>query len=360
MKVAVFPAAHDASGKYRLEWPSKELQAQGLDISIYYDRKFQRVMQPSPFGDKCVDILGDIDFDVAVFQRTLTRHLVELMHVLQSKGVAIVQEIDDGFSWLPLHNPARQKTDPFVNRDENWMWLEKACQMADWVTCTTDGLAEFYGSHGRVSVIPNYAPRWYTDIPRPELGDRSVIGWTGSVHTHGKDLQVTEGAIAKAVALTDARLRVVGTGEGVARCLKSGEPEATGWVDIEDYPVEMSKFDVGIVPLQMNRFNDQGKSWLKFLEFSALGIPCIASPTRDNLKLAHMGIGSIAENPEEWLMEATSLLLDKDWREERGAKTRQYVRDHLTIEGNAYQWTDAWRNAHAIRHGGLVDSMASV
>ncbi len=364
MKVVVHPCDRkNASALYRLVWPAEALIQQGHDISIRYDIPYKLKRVRSRFADRLdmadqvKGIQGTVSGDVVVLQRPLKREWYEAMKCLQARGIAVVVEIDDLFSKLPLHNPVRRDCDPFLNPHENYVWLEKMCEIADWVTVTTDGLAEQYGGHGRVSVIPNYMPRWYTEIPRPDLGDRPVIGWTGSIHTHRGDLRVTKGAIGKAISLTDARIRVVGTGEGVAESLETPEPESTGWVDIDRYPLEMSKFDVGIVPLQSNPFNVSGKSWLKFLEFSSLGIPCIASPTRDNLKLAHMGIGFIAENPEEWLAESVSLLLDKGWREDQGAKARRYVRDHLTIEGNIHQWANAWRNAYAVRQGGLVNAV---
>ncbi len=358
MRIVVHPCQEgNASATYRLVWPAEELIKQGHNISIQYDQPYMVQRLRTHFTDEVKAIQSKVEADVVVLQRPLQREWFEMTKLLQEMGIAVVVELDDAFHCLPLHNPVRKDVDPFTNPNQNYKWMEKTCAIADWVTVTTDALAEHYAPHGRVSVIPNYMPRWYTEIPRPDLGERPVIGWTGSVHTHGGDLRVTKGAIATAVKLTDARLRVVGTGEGVAKCLESDEPESTGWVPIENYPLEMSKFDVGIVPLQMNRFN-QSKSWLKLCEFSALGIPAVASPTRDNLKLAALGVGMIAETPEEWLMECMALLLDKDYREDKGAKARQYVRDHLTIEDNAYQWMRAWENAYAIRQGGLVDGAA--
>src|SRR5690606_32644218 len=137
----------------------------------------------------------------------------------------------------PRHNPA-------TNREH----LARACRVADLVTVTTPTLARRYGAHGRVAVLPNMVPAAYLEVAGG--GDGATIGWTGSLTTHPTDLQVTRGAVARAAEATGAHVRVVGTGVGVADALGLSEPpEATGWIDIGDYPTEMAKVDVGIVPL---------------------------------------------------------------------------------------------------------------
>jgi hypothetical protein len=52
------------------------------------------------------EVNEEIDADVVVFQRSLTRQKVELMAAIRRRGAAIVVEIDDDFSALPLRHPA--------------------------------------------------------------------------------------------------------------------------------------------------------------------------------------------------------------------------------------------------------------
>jgi hypothetical protein len=347
MKTVIHPCGEgNASALYRLVWPAEILQSQGHDIEIRYDFSYMGIRQPG-LVDRVVGIQGDVDGDVIVFQRPLRREWYELMGHLQDRGIAVVVELDDAFHCIPMHNPARKEADPFGNPDKNYLWLERACERADWVTCTTDALARHYAPHGRVSVIPNYMPKWYTEIPRPEQGDVPMIGWTGTVQNHGRDLHVTKGSIGRALELSGAQLGIVGTGKGVADALNSVKPSTTtGWISISEYPVRMAEFDVGMVPLQLNRFN-MSKSWLKVCEFASLGIPVVASPTEDNIKAAALGLCTLAESPEQWLAESLVLLGDRELREERGRAARSLVTNQLTIEDNAYQWGQAWSAAYA-------------
>ena len=110
---------------------------------------------------------------------------------------------------------------------------------------------------------------------------------------------------------------------------------------IDRYPIEMAKFDVGIVPLKVNRFNN-AKSNLKMAEFAALGVAVIGSPTDPNCIAAELGMGVIAHDPLEWAFFATKLLSDRKMRDDLGLAARQFVIDNYTIEQNAYKWHEAW------------------
>jgi glycosyltransferase involved in cell wall biosynthesis len=158
--------------------------------------------------------------------------------------------------------------------------------------------------------------------------------------THVGDLDVTQGAIGRALADTDAELRIIGTGKGVSEALDAPVAEATGWVELEDYPWELGKLDVGLVPLKLNRFN-KAKSWLKGLEMASLGVPFVASGTEQYMQLRKRGIGRIAESPEEWQTKVTRLIEDAPLREELGEQAREAA-ESLTIESHCEEWLEAW------------------
>jgi hypothetical protein len=121
---------------------------------------------------------------------------------------------------------------------------------------------------------------------------------------------------------------------------------ASEWVSLKEYPYYMSQFDIGIVPLDLTPFN-QAKSWLKGLEFAALGVPFLASPTEPYVLLnVAYGIGTLAKH-RKWLPTLKKVLAD---HAEIGADHREKVVRHaLTIEDQAWQWRDAWLAAHWYR-----------
>lgn len=357
MRIDVHPADSGACGWYRLRFVAQALAAQGHDIRLRGDASYRAVMAPSAFGDRCVGLDQPVGADVVVLQRPLHRHRYELIQALQAQGVAVVVEVDDDFHSIHNANPAWVTTNPLNNADMNRDWLKKSCAIADLVTVSTPSLATRYGSHGRCVVLRNCIPEKYLDLDASLYSekylvglrsDRVTVGWSGSVATHPTDLQVVGDGVARALARSDARFVVVGTGKGVASRLSlAQEPEATGWVPIEAYPEALALLDVGIVPLALTEFNE-AKSYLKGLEMAAVGVPFVASPTGEYRRLSLDGIGWVAESPAEWAIFVEQLARDRAHREALAEAGRELVRTEHTVEGNAWRWLEAWESAREL------------
>lgn len=287
-------------------------------------------------------------FDVVVFQRPARTQMLSHITRLQAAGIAVVIDMDDDFSALPSNNAAFKSFHPKYSPESNWQNIEKACRLADLVTVSTASLAERYGSHGRVRVLPNYVPSWYlrTDAHREDV----TVGWSGDMATHPGDLEVTRGAVQRALEGTDAKFGVVGIGNGVRDALDlSSEPDKTGWCDIGgEYQRAIAELSIGIVPLASHAFN-RGKSWLKGLEYSSVGVPFIATGTPEYLKLYEQGAGLIANKPRQWETQLRQLITDDAYRTEMGERGRE-VASKLTIEDNAWRFIEAWQDAYLNRN----------
>jgi glycosyltransferase involved in cell wall biosynthesis len=294
-------------------------------------------------GDGRVVGVLDMDCDVLVLQRPMHDWMAAAIPFFQRKGVRVVVEIDDDFSTLHPQNTSFRHFHPTRNPFANWHHLADACGKADLVTVTTAALAERYGHHGRVRVLPNYVSARLLDLPRDS--DGRTVGWAGVVLDHPSDLQATHGGVAMAVEDMDARFLNVGTGDRVQQNLGlRGQVEATGWVDMDRYFREITRFDVGIAPLADTRFN-QAKSGLKLIEAAACGVPCVASARREYRDLARQGIGVLAgDRASEWRREVKRLLESPARRDELSEQARQAVRDHHTIETNAWKWAECWES----------------
>lgn len=374
MRVTVHPAGEDACGLYRMVEPARVLADQGADVDCTRTLtwRFSRTDDDRPYR-----LVDEVDADVVVFQRPLARVKFDMIRCLQAAGVAVVVELDDDFgnvhprnaAWAAAHpewmTPAEAAergvttSERLTRGDHQWVrtpgvvswssnvWLRKACQVADLVTVTTPALAERYAPHGRVAVLPNLVPARYLDVTAAPH-DGTVVGWGGSVNTHPDDLESTGGGIAQAVDDTGARFHVVGTGVGVRKALGlDDEPTATGWVELADWPHALAGLDVGIVPLAANRF-DEAKSALKMMEYAAVGVPSVVSPTPDNVRMYKLGIGLLATSPDEWRKQVRRLIENTDERVSMAEEGRAIMADH-TYEGHAGRWFDAWAQARANR-----------
>lgn len=280
------------------------------------------------------------DADVVVLQRPFTDVLADSVPMLQAQGVKVVVEIDDDFEAISPRNISWSSVHPKYSPRRNWDHLRRACDAADLVVVSTPALAETYGKHGRVTVVPNFVPESYQWIPRP-WHEEVRVGWSGSIETHPDDLQECGQGVANAIRATRSQFYVVGTGKGVKRALGlNSQPMSCGWQPISIYPAMLAEIDVGIVPLKLDRFNE-AKSWLKGLEMAAVGTPFVASPTGAYLELLTRGAGLVAHKPRDWEALVARLVRNAGEREELAGMGRE-VAASLTVEANCDRFWDAW------------------
>lgn len=345
MKVNVYPADEGGCGAYRMRWPAEALAAQGAEVEVIgadqpEERQIMATWHTDHHGERRLIAVRRPDADVVVIQRPLTDTLSGSIRLLQDQGVVVVVEIDDDFEAIHPRNVSWSSVHPRTSPRRNWEHLRAACAQADHVVVSTPALARRYGRHGRVSIVPNLVPERYLSIeatPNPA----TWVGWSGSVDTHPDDLQQCGPAVVRTLRSTGARMAVVGTGRGVGRALGLDDaPVACGWQPLEVYPEAVAQFDVGIVPLADTAFN-QAKSWLKGLEYAALGVPFVASPTEPYRSLVALGAGELATRPKDWERALKRLVVDEGWRAERAAAGRE-VAAGLTIEAHCERWWEAW------------------
>lgn len=325
MRVALQPADTGGCGFYRIREPHRVLAAAGHDVHL--------IDEPAvPEGT-----------DVVVIQRPLHRVFVErTIPTLREHGVAVVVEIDDDFSAIQRDNVSWARTHPARSPDRNVHWLGKACAAADLVTCTTPALARRYGG-GRAVVLPNYVPESYLTIPRPEH-DGVRVGWAGWSGTHPGDLEVLGDAVARAKRRAEFEFVALGGSDTLDKLGVEGEYRP--WADLEDYPAELARLDVGLVPLADNAFN-RAKSALKLMEYAALGVLPIVSPTPDNERMRGHLVGLVlsARKPADWQSRILNAVRPHD-------EARTALRSAMsawTYEANAWRWLEAWESAIARR-----------
>lgn len=334
--VRVFPSDGTGCGTYRMIWPGQAAGTSGKPVQV-------AVKSPQIAVDPRGQIQG-IDIgkaDVVVFQRPASYQMQQVIPILQEHGVKVVIDMDDSLSKIHPRNKAHAYYDPRTNHKNNWMHAQAACDMADLVTVTTEALAEEYGHHGRVVIIPNHVPESYLNIKR-EPNELVTVGWAGWTANHPDDLYVTKGMINQALTATGAKFAGFGDKDIFTQLQVRLRPphELWGFTAIQDYPKRLAGLDIGLVPLANTEFN-KAKSWLKGLECASLGIVPVVSPVGDYHNLIDLGIAIPAATPKEWYDRVYELIVDNDYRQEMSEKCRTIAAD-WTIEGNSHKWWNAW------------------
>jgi hypothetical protein len=336
-------AAPDSSGHYRIRQPIDELTRQGIE-------GFEVLPEGLPLIHSTSEgIVGvAVDCDIVVLQRPMLWFMPQVIDLLHKKGIRVVIDLDDDFHTAHTHNTAFMLNHPRTNPMQNWHHLTDCVRKADLVTVSTDQLAKRYGSHGRVTVIRNCVDDDLLDFPH--RGNGHTVGWAGSVINHPTDLQATRGGVNMALLDHPSWMFFCIGGARYIEQVKQGleltyEPLATEWKPLELHLMLISGLDIGIVPLADLVFN-HAKSWLKGIEYAALGVPFVASNMPEyQLLQERFKLGVLAEpKAKSWRRRLGAIMDQTDMRAQYAEWSKSQVRQHLTISRNAWRWQEVWES----------------
>jgi glycosyltransferase involved in cell wall biosynthesis len=254
-------------------------------------------------GVRLADQHLHVDVPTVILQRYMDRRTTELIQRAQRNGQRVINDLDDWFWGIHERNAAARHIDPAVNPESNIDHYRRTLEASDLVTVSTSFLAEQISEWGvPVQVIENRVSPFMYSVRRHRDGI-PVVGWVGSTAHRSGDLDVVKRALAK-VART---VTFHHTGDHPAHpsfCdelgLDTNHVTTLPMLSPYEYPHGFV-FDIGLVPLVDIPFN-HAKSAIKGLEYAAAGVPFIASPLPEYLRLRdQFGVGRIAANTAEWV-----------------------------------------------------------
>lgn len=351
MRVAILPGDTGACGHYRLIWPADAVRAIRPDWEVQvYDPRTVKV-ETGPAGTR-VHGLPWRELDLLVTQRVGSPAVAHLVEFLRERGVAVAMDMDDAMWALDRDNTAWRAWNDAPGQHPSrmhWSIIDAVARQVDLVTVTTTALADHYGGHGRVEILPNRIPRMALTARR-NLSPRRVplAGWAGLLATHPHDPKVLGHAMR---TVTDA---------GLVKPVVVGDAYRTGkmWgvrpADLPtaslgmDYYRQVANFDIGLVPLDLagsSAIFNRGKSSLKALEMSATGSAVIASPSPANEEFAAEVPIRLAACPDDWQAHLEELA-DPAVRVEQQEKQRAALTAcGWVLQDRAQDWADAWVSA---------------
>ncbi len=337
--------------------PSRPLQVglvvvRGRDRGRFPGSVHVRTLRRYQHDDLMFDVAADVidaegflrarrpDPDVLYIQRNAVPvgQVDEVIDACSVRDVPLVIDLDDNL--LEMHQ--------LPNGDEQWAQaapsLQQLVAAADLVTVSTEPLRDVVQRWtSQVVVVPNHldAKLWlrpYRERPARSGGLVRILYMGTS--THAEDLAPLRSVITRFDIDHDipVELEVIG-----------GEPQdyAQDWYTrlpvpsgTSHYPrfarwlaSQAGRWDIAVAPLADDEFN-RYKSDLKFLEYSALGLPGVYSEVpayRSTVR--HGETGLLSENSTDaWFEHLDRLVNDAQLRRELGRSARRHVIEERTLD----------------------------
>jgi glycosyltransferase involved in cell wall biosynthesis len=321
-------------------------------------------------GDNADDVFKYIETaDVILLPRVADREMFKVINKWKELGRKIVVDFDDDIFNVSPFSPhyeehGLEEVTVQINGEEKKLWedgvnfnieenkknistLKAAVALADMVTVTTPILAEAYKQYNdNVVDLPNCIDLnlWRPLDLKPK--DEIRLFWAGG-SSHYEDWCLLSTVIPeimdkyKNVKLVLLGMKFDGTLSGIDKDRIEFHP----WVHTSAYPYKVAGLNptIGVIPLVDNEFN-RAKSPLKWLEMSALGVPCVTSLVSPYKEIATENNGVFIKNNSAsgWVRGISLLIEDAILRAKMGGYAQRYVEKNFDAKKNAHLWTDAY------------------
>lgn len=277
---------------------------------------------------------------------------------VKDAGARLIYEVDDDLL----------DSEALISRGYRGDALELAhrvktfAQFADCVTVSSNALLKkFLAINSRTVLVHNaldqdlwqLTPGLKKRCPQTgssRFGGRIVIGYVGTP-THDRDLDVIREAMHRLSIRYPGRIdfRVIGGfspsadkfGYSISIPAGNDYPSFSRWLR------QIADWDIAVAPLSSDPFNNS-KSFLKYLEYAALGVPAICSPSPEYASVVVNGQnGLLADNTTEaWLAALSDLIEHPERRALIASKAYDYVCDNHTLRCVSHKLLSVLNPAH--------------
>lgn len=286
--------------------------------------------------------------DPWVFQITYHDDILALFELLKDvyPKKKLITECDDWIFDVPPYNIA---SNPYKPNSEKEQIAWDQLQLSDAIIVSTsflkENLAEQFPNKP-IHIIPNSIDfdRWDNVISDGDMaakGDGVVrIGYTGCAN-HGGDMEIVKNVLLSLVDEFQNLEVLIAQDMGSLSDIKHPRFKVLKkWTNIIDYPAMLKGWDldIGIAPLRDNNFN-RAKSNLRWLEYSALKIPTVASKVRPFTESIIDGqTGLICDSKQAWYETLKNLIKDKNSRQTLGQRAYDEVKNKFNMNNIAEQY----------------------
>jgi glycosyltransferase involved in cell wall biosynthesis len=266
--------------------------------------------------------------DIAIAQKFHTRDGIVICDILRDfyKTKKFYTEMDDD---VFLVNPDSPAYDQYMPGSEAVDIVREQISKSNGVITSTEYLAKIYRKVNKnVHIIPNAIDfeLWDSLKSKVNRSKKIRIGWAGG-GSHNRDLMQLDKVI-DVLNKKYSNIEWVFLGgvpdqfEGKKKVKSLRE-----WHPINIYPQKLKdlNLDIAVAPLRDNEFN-RAKSNLRWLEYSALGIPTVASNVEPFKCINDCKDGVLVTEEDEWIDGISSLIESEKMRKTIGKNAYDRVK----------------------------------
>jgi glycosyltransferase involved in cell wall biosynthesis len=339
MKILILPRYEHqaASSRYRFYQYIPHLNAQGWDVTVkpllsnnYIKYLYDKT--PLPVGEillgyfkRIIQLLEKKKFDLIWLQQELLPWMPSIFENFLVRGnTKIVSDYDDAF----FHRYDQNKS--FLIRSLLKNKIDSVMEYADMVLAGNNYLLERAKlSNGNVKLFPTVVDINKFNNSNPIKDDVFTIGWIGSPAT-AKYLKIIEDALKEVSLDKNIRINLIGANKININGVSINHIKWDENTEVE----EISKFDVGIMPLPDNPW-ERGKCGFKLIQYLSCNLPVIGSPVGVNREIIINGVnGFQANSKDEWIKYIRILKDDKELTLKMGKNGRRIVEEKYSLQGN--------------------------
>ena len=306
-----------ASSRYRAYYLAEELDRRGFEVSVV---PVKQEGNPFVLFSYLKLLFGLGPEHILYLQRTIyNKYFLLAVMIARSLGRTYVFDIDDA---VYEHSPLKVR------------WLVRNASV---VTCGSKTVLEWVKNHNKNTILLlNGLPlHLYSADRHTEAG---VVGWIGDGPAHIHNLSMLPEVFNKLRKLnTHFHFRLIGAlGNRDIYDLFKNVPgveiiDSLDWDNTQRVAQEISKFEVGIMPLENTTWN-QSKNF-KALEYLACAVPAVVSPRKAlTTMLGEHDCLMFAETVDEWVNALAKLLEDVELNRAFGENGRRLVEQQYSTQ----------------------------
>jgi len=307
--------------------------------------------------------------DVIVSQIGTSEKFLDYVFDNQGKK-KFVLDMDDNLFAVSPYNPAYRQhgiseVEVTVNGEKVMLWedgkngfqikenkarlflFQEMLKIVDLVTTPSPVLAGVFKKKGakNVKVIKNFID-FKVWKPLRIVKDEFVrIGYQGGWSHYEDWCEIKDVMLEIMQKHKNVKLIIMGQHyEGTLKGIEKERIEVEPWMPVEIYPWKWKtlNIDIGIAPLKQTEFSIC-KSELKWEEYGALSIPCIASNIPPyNLAIEHGKTGLLASSQDEWFDYLDQMITSANLREKLGQQAMEKVKASYDIDKEVEQYEKAY------------------